>query len=80
MDSVNISTAKALVKASAITRATIECFDGYRWMIILRGSVEFQLKSERKNPKPFVKLETAIAEVKLLGLRSVEVEFKKWEK
>lgn len=79
MESVNITTAKALVKSSAITRAVIECFDGQRWAIILRGGMEFQLRSDRKNPKPFAKLETALAEIRNLGLRHAEIDFKKWQ-
>lgn len=79
MESVNIATARALVKSSGITRAVIECFDGRRWAIVLRGSAEFYLKSERKNPKPFVKLETALAEIHSLGLRQAEIEFRKWQ-
>lgn len=76
--SVNIATAKALVQTNAVTRAVIECMDGRRWKIILRGRQDFTLKSERKNPKPFVKLETAIAEIKGLGLRTAEIDFVKW--
>lgn len=78
MDSVNITTAKALVRTNAINRAVIQCFDGRRWAILLRGSAEFVLKSDRKNPKPFVKLETAIAEIQSLGLRCAEIDFQKW--
>lgn len=79
MESVNLATAKALVRSNAINRAVIQCFDGRRWAIILRGSMEFQLKSERKNPKPFAKLETAIEEIKALGLRHAEIDFVKWQ-
>lgn len=80
MDSVNITTAKALVRTNAVNRAVIQCFDGRRWAILLRGSAEFVLKSERKNPKPFVKLETAIAEIHGLGLRHAEIDFQKWDR
>lgn len=80
MDSVTIETARALVRTAAVTRAVIECFDGRRWMIVLRGNTEFKLKSARQNPKAFVKLETAIAEIKLLGLRHAEINFSDWER
>lgn len=80
MDSVNIATARALVRTHAVNRAVIECFDGRRWAIRLRGNVDFILKSDRQNPKPFVKLETAIAEIKGLGLRHAEIDFVKWHR
>jgi hypothetical protein len=79
MESVNLTTAKALVRTNAVTRVVIECFDGRRWAIILRGNGEFVLKSDRKNPKPFAKLETALAEIKLIGLRHAEIDFVKWQ-
>lgn len=79
MQSVDITTARALVQSATVTRAVIECFDGQRWAITLRGSMEFQLRSQRKNPKPFVKLETALAEIRDLGLRHAEIDFKKWQ-
>lgn len=80
MDSVNLATAKALVKTNAVNRAVIECFDGKRWCIILRGSQEFRLKSERQNPKPFARVETALEEIKSLGLRHAEIDFVKWQR
>lgn len=80
MDGVNVTTAKALVRTQAVNRAIIQCFDGRRWKILLRGKEDFVLKSERKNPKPFVKLETAIEEIKGLGLRRAEIDFQTWDR
>lgn len=80
MDSVNLATAKALVRSNAVNRAVIECFDGRRWAVILRGSAEFRLKSERQNPKAFARLETALEEIKALGLRHAEIDFTKWQR
>lgn len=79
-NSVNIATARALVQTNAVNRAVVECFDGRRWKIILRGHKEFTLKSERQNPKVFVKLETAIAELRALGLRHAEIDFVEWQR
>lgn len=79
MESVNITTAKALVKSGAVTRAVIQSITASSWAIVLRGSTEFVLKSERKNPKPFMKIETALAELRSLGLRYAEIDFVKWE-
>jgi hypothetical protein len=80
MQSVSIESAKHLVTVAAVTRAAIECFDGRRWCIVLRGREEFVLKSARQNPKAFAKIETALAELQGLGLRHAEIEFKKWER
>ena len=77
--SVDITTAKALVQAATVTRALIECIDGRRWKIILRGHADFILKSARVNPKTFSKLETAIDEIKGLGLRHAEIDFVEWK-
>lgn len=77
--SVNIDTAKSLVKASAVTRASIELIDNHTWAIFLRGSADFQLKSERKNPKMYKKLETALQEIRNLGLRSAEIKFERFD-
>lgn len=80
MQSVSIETAKTLVATNAAPRAVIECFDGRRWCIVLRGKNEYVIKSARQNPKAFAKIETALAEVKGLGLRTAEVEFSKWSR
>lgn len=80
MQSVSIETAKLLVSTNAVTRAVIECFDGRRWAIVLRGRDEFVLRSARQNPKAFAKVETALDEIKGLGLRHAEVNMEKWQR
>jgi hypothetical protein len=78
MQSVSIETAKTLVATNAATRAVIECFDGRRWCIVLRGKNEYLVKSARQNPKAYAKIETALDEIKGFGLRNAEVDFTKW--
>lgn len=73
-----METAKTLVSSNTVTRAIVQCFDGRRWAIVLRGRDEYVLKSARQNPRAFAKIETALAEIKELGLRHAEVEFSKW--
>lgn len=80
MDSVTIETAKTLVATNAVTRAIIECFDGRRWAIVLRGRNEFVIRSARQNPKAFAKIETALVEIQGLGLRHAEIDFTKWHR
>lgn len=80
MQSVSLETAKALVSSNTVTRAIIQCFDGRRWAIILRGRDEYVLKSARQNPRPFAKIETALTEIQGLGLRHAEVDFVKWHR
>lgn len=80
MESVSMETAKALVRSNTVTKAIIQCFDGRRWAIILRGRDEFVLRSARQNPKAFAKLETALVEIQGLGLRHAEVDFVKWQR
>lgn len=80
MKSVSIDTAKTLVATNAVTRAIVECFDGRRWAIVLRGRDEFVLRSARQNPKAFAKIETALVEIQGLGLRHAEVDFVKWRR
>lgn len=80
MDSVTIETAKTLVATNAVTRAIIECFDGRRWAIVLRGRNEFVIRSARQNPKAFAKIETALVEIQGLGLRHAEIDFSKWHR
>lgn len=78
MQSVEIATAMHLVQINAVNRATLECFDGRRWCIVLRGRQEIVLKSERQNPRAFAKLETALGVVHSMGLRHAEISFEKW--
>lgn len=80
MDSVTIDTAKTLVATNAVTRAVIECFDGRRWCIVLRGRNEFVVRSARQNPKAFAKVETALVEIQGLGLRHAEIDMVKWHR
>lgn len=80
MESVTIDTAKTLVATNAVTRAAIECFDGRRWCIVLRGRHEFVVRSARQSPKAFAKVETALEEIKGLGLRHAEVNMEKWNR
>ena len=79
MQAVDITTATHLVQSQTITRAIIECFDGRRWCVVLRGRQEFVLRSKRQNPKSFAKVETALEEIKGLGLRHAEVNMEKWD-
>jgi hypothetical protein len=78
MDAVEINEAMHLVQVNAVNRVIIECFDGRRWCIILRGRQEFILKSARQNPRAFAKIETALSEVHRLGLRNAEITFTRW--
>lgn len=78
MQSVEIATAMHLVQINAVNRAVIECFDGRRWCITLRGRQEIVLRSERQNPRPFAKIETAVGVVHSMGLRHAEIDFTKW--
>lgn len=80
MQSVTIETAKTLVATNAVTRAIIECFDGRRWAIVLRGRNEFVVRSARQNPKAFAKVETALVEIQGLGLRHAEINMEKWHR
>jgi hypothetical protein len=80
MQSVEIATARHLVQTAAITRAAIECYDGRRWCIVLRGRADFVLRSERQNPRPFATIETALVELKALGLRHAEIDFARWDR
>lgn len=80
MQSVSIDTAKALVATNAVTRAVIECFDGRRWCIVLRGRNEYLVKSARQNPKAYAKIETALEELRGFGLRGAELDFTKWQR
>lgn len=80
MQSVSLETAKTLVSSNTVTRAIIQCFDGRRWAIVLRGRDEYVLKSARQNPRSFAKIETALTEIQGLGLRHAEVDFVKWHR
>lgn len=79
-ESVSIETAKALVRSNTVTRAIVQCFDGRRWSILLRGRDDFVLRSARQNPKAFAKVETALVEIQGLGLRHAEIDFLKWQR
>ena len=50
-----VLTGKTLVATNAVTRAVIECFDGRRWAIVLRGR-RVRVESARQNPKAFAKI------------------------
>ena len=82
MQSVSLETAKTLVSSNTVTQAIIQCFDGRRWAIVLRGphNDDYVLKSARQSPRPFAKLETALGEVQELGLQHAEVDFVKWHR
>lgn len=80
IQSVSIETARALVSSNAVTKAIVQCFDGRRWAIVLRGRDEYVLKSARQNPRAFAKIETALIEIQGLGLRHAEVDFVKWQR
>jgi hypothetical protein len=77
---VSIDTAKTLIATAAVTRAVIECFDGRRWAIVLRGRDEFVVKSARQNPKAYAKIETALDELRSFGLRHAEIDFQRWDR
>jgi hypothetical protein len=78
MQTVEIATAMHMVQTNTVNRAAIECYDGRRWCIVLRGKQDYVLRSERQNPRPFVGVETAIKVVHSMGLRSAEIDFKRW--
>lgn len=78
MNSVNLEVAKSLAAASALTGAEIASLDGKKWIVILRGNADFMLKSDRQNPRRFGTLETALAEIRHLGLQRCEVNLEKW--
>lgn len=78
MHSVNLEAAKSLAAAGALTGAEVVSLDGKKWSIIFRGNVDFVLKSDRQNPRRFGTLETALAEIRHLGLQRCEVNLEKW--
>lgn len=80
MQSVSLETAKLLVSSNTVTKAIVQCFDGKRWAIVLRGREEYVLKSARQNPRAFAKVETALVEIQGLGLRHAEIDFVKWQR
>lgn len=80
IQSVSIETAKALVSSNTVTKAIVQCFDGRRWAIVLRGRDEYVLKSARQNPRAFAKIETALQEIREMGLRHAEIDFVKWHR
>lgn len=80
IQSVSIETAKTLVSSNTVTKAIVQCFDGRRWAIVLRGRDEYVLKSARQNPRAFAKIETALQEIREMGLRHAEIDFVKWHR
>lgn len=80
MQSISLETARALIRSNAVTQAVVQCFDGRRWAIVLRGKDEYMLKSARQNPRTFAKIETALSEIQELGLHHAEVDFLKWHR
>lgn len=78
MDAVSFEVALRLVSTAAVTRASVEAIDGMSWAIVLRGRADFILKSERQNPRRFARVETALGELRKMGLRTADVDFRKW--
>jgi hypothetical protein len=78
MNFITVEAAKCLVLAKAVTQAEIRCMDGQRWAIFLHGGSDFVLKSERQSPRRFALLETAMEEVRRLGLTRCEVNLEQW--
>lgn len=78
MNSINLQTAKCLAVAQALSSAEIQCLDGKKWVIVLRGQSDFVLKSDRQNPRRFGTLETALAEIRHLGLQRCEINLERW--
>lgn len=79
MDSVSFESAKHLVAANAVTNAIIQCVDGRKWTIVLRGRHDLVLKSERQNPRRFSTIETALGEIRKMGLSRADIDFEKWQ-
>jgi hypothetical protein len=79
MESVSFESARHLVAAHAVTNAVIQCVDGRKWTVILRGRSDFVLKSERHNPRRFGTIETALGEIRKMGLHRAKIDFEKWQ-
>jgi hypothetical protein len=78
MNSISFEAARCLAAAAAVTGAEIRSIDGRKWMVVLRGNTDFVLKSERQNPRRFGTIETAMAEIRQLGLQRCEVDLERW--
>ena len=79
MQAVDINTAMHLVQTNAVNRAIVQCYDGRRWAILLRGRAEFVVRSDRQNPRSFGKVETALGVIRDMGLRHAEIDFERWD-
>jgi hypothetical protein len=78
MNFIRFEFAKCLVLTKAVTQAEVRCVDGEKWAIFLHGGSDFVLKSERQSPRRFALLETAMDEVRRLGLTRCEVNLEQW--
>jgi alpha-ketoglutarate-dependent taurine dioxygenase len=78
MNSISLEAARCLAAATAVTSAEIRSIDGRKWMVVLRGNTDFILKSDRQNPRRFGTIETAMTEIRHLGLQRCEVNLEKW--
>ena len=78
MNFIGFEVAKCLVLTKAVTQAEVRCVDGQKWAIYLHGGSEFVLKSERQSPRRFALLETAMEEVRRLGLTRCDVYLEQW--
>ncbi|NIA56715.1 hypothetical protein HAV22_24130 [Massilia sp. TW-1] len=78
MNAINLDVARHLVVSGAVSAAAIECVNGHKWAITFVGKVKYILKSERQSPRLYGTLETAIAEIKELGLTRCEIHFGRW--
>lgn len=78
MNAINLEAARHLVLSGAVSAAAIECVNGHKWAVTFLGKICYVLKSERQSPRLYGTLETAIAEIKQLGLTRCEVHFGQW--
>lgn len=78
MNAISLEAARHLIVSGAVSAAAIECVHGRKWVVTFLGKVRYVLKSERQNPRLYGTLETAIAEIKQLGITRCEVNFGQW--
>lgn len=78
MNAINLDAARILIGAGAVSSAVIACVNGRKWAVTFLGQAPYILKSERQSPRLFGTLETAILEMKQLGLTRCEVRFDEW--
>lgn len=78
MNAINLEAARHLIVSGAVSAAAIECVNGHKWAVTFFGKVRYVLKSERQTPRLYGTLETAIAEIKQLGITRCEVHFGQW--